>query len=82
MLIRVVQAVNDFILLASFSEKTIGGDVRQSLRRRFLAERGDSVEDCALSAVLSTSGPGFGRAFQGHWLSLLLFYGFSFNCLF
>jgi hypothetical protein len=64
MLIRVVRAVNDFILSAVFSEKTLRGDVRRGLRRRFLVESGDSGEDRAPSVVLSISRPGFGLAFQ------------------
>jgi hypothetical protein len=64
MLIRVVRAVNDFILSAAFSEKTLSGDVRRGLRRRFLVARGDSGEDSAASVVLSISRPGFGLAFK------------------
>jgi hypothetical protein len=64
MLIRVVQAVNDFILSASFSEKTLRGDVRRSLRRRFLVKKGDSGEDRAPSVVLATYRPGFGLALK------------------
>jgi hypothetical protein len=64
MLIRVVQAVNDFILSAGFSDKAISGDVRRSLRRRFLVKRGDSGEDRSPSVVLATSRLGFGLSFK------------------
>ena len=64
MLIRVVRAVNDFILSASFSDKSLRGGVRRGLPRRFFVERGDSGEGRALSVVLATSRPGFGLALK------------------
>jgi len=64
MLIRVVRAVNDLILSASFSEKSLSGNVRRGLPRRFFVETGDSKEGRALSVVLSTSRPGFGLALK------------------
>ena len=62
MLIRVVRAVNDFILSASFSDKSLREDVRRGLPRRFFVERGDFGEGRALSVVSPTSRPGFGLA--------------------
>jgi len=59
MLIRVVQAVNDFILSASFSDKTLRPSVKRGLPHRFFVERGDSGEGRALSVVLVISRPGF-----------------------
>jgi hypothetical protein len=64
MLIRVVLAVNDFILPASFSEKSLRGGVRRGSPPPFFVERGDSGESRALSVVFSTSRPGFGLALQ------------------
>jgi len=64
MLIRVVLAVNDFILPAGFSGKSLRGGVRRGLPRHFFVERGDAGEGRALSVVLSTSRPGFGLALQ------------------
>jgi len=64
MLIRVVRAVNDFILSASFSEKSLRGGVRRRLLCHFFVERGDSGEGRTLSVVLSTSRPGFGLALK------------------
>jgi hypothetical protein len=60
MLIRVVRAVNDFILWASFSDQSLRGDVKQRLPRRFFAERGDSGEGRSPSVVLFIFRPGFG----------------------
>jgi hypothetical protein len=62
MLIRVVQAVNDFILLASFSDKSLRRDVSRGRPRRFFAERGNSEKDRARSEVFAASRPGFGLA--------------------
>jgi hypothetical protein len=59
MLIRVVRAVNDFILSARFSDKSLRGRVRLCVSRRFFMERGDSGEGLALSVVLTVSRPGF-----------------------
>ena len=59
MLIRVVRAVNDFILSASFSEKSLREGVRGRLPRRFFVQSGDSGEGRALSVVLVISRPGF-----------------------
>jgi hypothetical protein len=66
MLIRVVLAVNDFILPASFSEKNLKGRCKARLAASplFFMERGDSGEGRALSVVFSTSRPGFGLALQ------------------
>jgi hypothetical protein len=64
MLIRVVRAVNDFILSGSFSEKTLRGGMRRGLPRRFFVERGDSGEGRAPSVVFATSRPGFGPALK------------------
>jgi hypothetical protein len=60
MLIRVVQAVNDFILPASFSEKTHRGGVW----RDFLWVRSDSGEDRSPPVFWSTFRPGFGLTRQ------------------
>ena len=65
MLIRVVLAVNDFILPASFSEKNLKGRRKARLAAPlFFVESGDSGEGRALSVVFSTSRPGFGLALQ------------------
>ena len=64
MLIRVVLAVNDFILPAGFSERSLRGGVRRGLPHHFFVERGDFGEGRALSVVLSTSRPGLGLARQ------------------
>ena len=64
MLIRVVRAVNDFILSASFSDKTLRPGVRRGLPRRFFVERGDSGEGRAPSVIFATSRPGFGPALK------------------
>jgi hypothetical protein len=60
MLIRVVRAVNDFILSASFSDKTLRGGVRRGWPRRFFVKRGDAGKGRTLYAVLSISRSGFG----------------------
>jgi hypothetical protein len=64
MLIRVVRAVNDFILLASFSDKSIRCDVRRGLPRRFFVKGADSGEDRTLYAVWPASRPVFGLVLQ------------------
>ena len=64
MLIRVVRAVNDFILPAGFSEKSIKEYQGGALLRRFFVERGDSGEGRAPSIVFATSRPGFGPALK------------------
>ena len=76
MLIRVVRAVNDFILSAIFSDKTLRPGVRRGLPHRFFVERGDSGEGRALSVVLSTSRPGFGLALKEALALALAFLGF------
>jgi hypothetical protein len=53
MLIRVVRAVNDFILSGSFSDKSLRGVMRRRLPRRFFVERGDSGEGRTLSVALT-----------------------------
>jgi len=55
MLIRVVRAVNDFILSAGFSDKSLRGGMRRRLPRRVFVESGDSGEGRTLSVVLTTS---------------------------
>jgi len=64
MLIRVVRAVNDFILSASFSDKSCRRDVSRGLPRHFFVERGDSKEGRAPSIVSAASRPGFGLALK------------------
>ena len=64
MLIRVVRAVNDFILSASFSDKSLRRDKGRGLPRRFFMERGDSKEGRTPSVVSATSRPGFGLALK------------------
>jgi hypothetical protein len=59
MLIRVVRAVNDFILSASFSDKSLRGGVCRGLPRRFFVRRGESGEGRALSVVFAASRPDF-----------------------
>jgi len=82
MLIRVVRAVNDFILSASFSDKSIRSGVTRGLPRHFFVKNVDSGEDRTLYAVWSASAPLSAWYSRRRWLSLLLFYGFSFNFLF
>jgi hypothetical protein len=53
MLIRVVRAVNDFILSGSFSDKRLGGDVSRRLPRRIFLVSGDSGKGRTLSVVLT-----------------------------
>jgi hypothetical protein len=81
MLIRVVRAVNDFILSASFSDKSIRSDVTRGLPRRFFVENVNSGEDRTLYAVWSASASFSAWYSRRRWLSLLLFPGFCFNCL-
>jgi len=76
MLIRVVQAVNDFILPASFSEKSLSGDVRRGRRGGFLLTRNDSGEDRAPCIVLSAFRPGFGPTLQEALAFVLAFLWF------
>jgi hypothetical protein len=64
MLIRVVRAVNDFILSASFSDKSIRSDVTRGLPRRFFVENVNSGEDRTLYAVWPASRPVFGLVLQ------------------
>jgi hypothetical protein len=82
MLIRVVRAVNDFILSASFSDKGLREGVSRGLPGHFFVAIGVSGKDRALSIVSSASGPVSERRLRSGWLSLLLFHGFCFNCLF
>jgi hypothetical protein len=62
MLIRVVRAVNDFILAATFSGKGFRSGARPVLPRRFLLKRDFSGEGCALSVISSPLRDGFGPA--------------------
>jgi hypothetical protein len=64
MLIRVVRAVNDFILSASFSDKSLGEASGEACGAAFFMERCDSGEGRALSVVFAASRPGFGLAIK------------------
>jgi hypothetical protein len=82
MLIRVVLAVNDFILPAGFSEKSLKGALDgEACRQLFYRERGFWGMPRSVFSLAHIAS-GFKPSLRGRcWLSLLLFRQFSFNFL-